>query len=396
MNPLTISATSIEVYESCPKRYEVEFINKVPSVQSSAAGLGTVCHETAEEWVKNEYYKNEAYGWAEMQAIYDIAYWGQFSDKSRWEEGKKLMISWLERNKPWFNKPGRTVISTEEKKSFPVTARSGETTGFTYIIDRMDRQERENGKFDIEVVDYKTLSLPVNAADLKNKIQARAYALAAQLEYLDASFIWVTFDMFRYDMVGTVFTVEDNRITYKYIRSVYERILADDDPQENLGPGCRWCIRQNDCKTLNAHINGGGSLRTSIASTGPNGAEDLALRLEKLRAAQQAIGNMAMQTEQDLIQLLRDTNVTNLDTDTFGIIAGVTTRRTVDSERVAAVIGQAMVGKYATVGITMLDEILKKETSLTDPQKQELVALIRKSYSDPKITLKRKLPLTVI
>ncbi len=254
MIPKTLSASSVVCYESCPARWKAEWLERVPSPSGSAATLGTICHAFAERWVKEGWYEkhlSETEAQEVLIRIYNEEFVKRSSDASRQEEGLDLCRTWVARQ-DW---TGRTVLSTEIKKSFMIPTSKGKIR-FNYIMDRMDR--RDDGV--IEAWDYKTSSWPIGPEDMRYKVQAQAYALAAQIEFPEAPGVWVFFDLMRFDPVGTYFTRDDNAKTWYYLKDLAERMLADEKAPERLNDTCRFCVRRFKCETLTKHAAGGGSL----------------------------------------------------------------------------------------------------------------------------------------
>ena len=376
MIPKTLSATSVQAYEECPARFEAEYLNRAPSPGGSAASLGSVCHATMEPWVRDGHYlANHSHPEAVLKGLYDEAYWRYFSDQSRYDEGWDLMKKWLARQ-DW---SGRTVLSTEEKKNFLVKTSAGDIP-FNYIMDRVDRLDSG----DIEVVDYKSLSQPVSPDKLRQKIQARIYALAAQLEHPDAPRIWVTFDMLRYEPVGVVFTKEENRETWKYLHALAERIIADSSPKEQLGNGCRFCIRKSACESLTKHAVAGGVLGISDPAAA-------AAKRFQLAAAQGAIKALIEELDTFIIDHCRNEDSISFDTDDYEVVLAPSARRQVDPSAVADIIGPALMARYGNLSISSVDTMLKGN-DLTDEQKSQLKQSIRKVYSDASVKVTERSP----
>ena len=373
--PTSFSASSMQTFLDCPARYNAEAIAKAQTPGGSAASLGTTCHTAIEEWVKFEHHK-QTYddGWPVMKAFYDQAYWENFKDSRRYQEGALLLQKWLERQ-DWSR---RTVLSVEVKNSFMLPLSIGDIP-FNYIMDRFDM--RDDGV--PEVVDYKTLSIPVQPEDLKQKIQARAYALAAQLAYPDADRIWVTFDMLRFDPIGIVFTKEENRATWRFLRKTAERIIASDGHLETLNPTCRWCIRKTICNTLNTHATHGGTMGLTDPVLAAKRAFDLR---NKIGGIQAEIADL----EKVTLDWMRNEDTDFLTTDDFDISVAVTGRRHIDAAMVAAIVGPQIMTKYGDIKVTSVDQILKNE-NLTSDQKSRLKQLFTTTYSEPAIKIKSKL-----
>lgn len=374
MIPKTLSATSIQAYEECPKRFEAEYLLRAPSPGGSAASLGTACHETIEPWVADGHYKKGyADEWSVMKALYDQAYWAVFSDPSRYDEGVNMLKGWLARQ-DW---SGREVLSTEEKKNFVIKTSVGDIP-LNYIMDRKDRLD--NG--DIEVVDYKTLSLPLSPEQLKHKIQARVYALAAQLEHPEAERIWVTFDMLRYDAVGIVFTKEENRATWKYLHALAERIIADAEPREQLGTGCRFCVRRLSCDALTRHSAVGGSLSMSDPAAA-------AERRYALAAAKSAIEQSIKDLDEFITDHCRANELLGYEAGDYAVRLTVSGRRQADSSVIAGIIGPDLTARYGDIKVSAIDNILKSD-DLTDEQKSMVRQSIRKVFGEPTVKIDKK------
>lgn len=379
MIPKSLSATSIQVFEECPKRFEVEYLHRTPSPSGSAASLGTACHEAIERWVAEGHYLMHTGSvdsqWAVMQALYDQAYWGAFSDPARYDEGKGLLRTWLGRQ----NWEGRTVLSTEQKKSFVIKTSVGDIP-FNYIMDRKDLLD--DG--DVQVTDYKSLSQPLSPDKLRHKLQARCYALAAQIEHPEAKRIWVEFDMLRYEPVAVVFTKEENRATWKYLHELAERIIADTNPQEKLGNACRFCVRKLECESLTKHAAGGGVL-------GLTGPAEAARKRYEIAAAKNALDALIKDIDEYLVAHCQYNDVTEFDAGEFEVSLGVSGRRQADATRVATIIGPDLMARYGNLNISAVDALLKGD-ELTADQKSQVRQTIRKAYGDPTVRVVEKSP----
>lgn len=378
MQPTSLSASAGLVFEGCEARYNAEYIQKIPDMSGSAGALGTACHTTLETWVAfGCHLSNEPF--STMEAIYNDAYYMEFSDQSRFEEGLGLVKNWFLRQ----NWDGRKVLSTELKETFDLTtADKAHTIPFTYIWDRCD--EWDDGT--IEVVDYKSVALPVQPEDLKKRIQPRAYALAAAIKYPGRDRYLITYDLLRYDHVGAWFTREDNVATWKYLQGLFARILASDGTTETLNPECRWCVRKGVCETLLKHAAGGGLL--GIADAGA--AAD---KRDKLDAAKRAIQATIDELDNYIMDHMESEDILDFDTPNTHVSVTATGRRKVDSERVAKVLGPEMMARYGTIGVTQIDDIMKNDPTLTSAQKSELKQLIRKEFGKPYVKTK---PITTI
>jgi hypothetical protein len=177
------------------------------------------------------------------------------------------------------------------------------TIPFTFIWDRCDRHDDGT----IEVVDYKTVIKPVQPNELKQRIQPRAYALAAMIKYPNATRILVTYDLLRYETVGTYFSREECIDTWRYLQALYVRILESDGTRETLNAECQYCVRKPVCKTLTEHSIGGGILGID----NPHDAADMRARLD---GAQKALKSLIGELDALVLEYCEDAGLLEFDT----------------------------------------------------------------------------------
>jgi hypothetical protein len=383
MIPRSLSASAVQTLEACFSRWYHESHLKADQPGSEAADLGSACHGALERYVVDGLWADHQNQYSTLIDYYVEEYEQRFTEPGRLDEGTQMLHKWWERQ-DWKN---RMILSSEVKESFPVKA-NGVEVPFNYIWDRCDEVTTDNGAY-IEVVDYKTISRPLAPGDLKNKVQARCYGLAAQMKYPQAERIWVTFDLLRFDPVGTVFTREDNVATYRYLQRVLRRVLEFDEttqaPLETLNSECHWCIRKGECLTLRDHGASGGVLGIKDIPTA-------AKRRYELECAKKGLD--AAITELDDLLLAHATEEELFTFDADDLQVDVTSRkaRALDSERAMQVIGPDLLAEYGSLGVTAMDKLLK-DKRLTDAQRSELKGLVRTTYGEPRIRVSPKNPI---
>lgn len=345
-------------------------------MSGSAADLGTAAHEALQIYVESDAYKTPDK--KKLLEIWESVYWNYFSDRTRYDEGATMLGDWYERNDLL---DGREILSTEVKESFNIPTSEGDIP-FNFIWDRADRLPDGT----IEVVDYKSTAIPVTPEDLKHKIQPRAYALAAAIKYPEAPAVWVSFDLLRFDTVGMLFTREDNIETWKYLKALAERIIADDTYEERLNPECRFCVRKLDCETLQQHSRGGGSLSISDF--------DQAINMRaKLNFAKAALDNQINDLDQFLLEKAEREDIKEHKTDLIKFSISVGSRRWIDSQRAAKVIGPERMLEYGSLQMKQVDALLK-DKSLDSETRSELRQLVRKKFNQPTVKTTPINPLT--
>jgi hypothetical protein len=365
MIPLSLSASSLAVFTLCPARWQSEYLNKTPSMGNKAASVGTSCHGACEMFVQQCYIEKKMEPSLKLLLdFYQMSYIATFgtadTDTDEYKDGVEMLERWFKRT----SFEGFEVLTVEVKKNFEVPFMvDGEkrTVPYNYVMDRMDRFEDGS----IRVVDYKTIRVPLNPDQLRRKIQARSYGLAAQIEYPDAPRIMVEFDMFRHESVGVVFTREDNANTWRYLKLEAQRIA--DTPNtgvpERLNSECQYCPRKARCGTLHKHMNGGGVLGIS-----PEEAVEM-----KYRAQSQMKGLERLIEEVDQVLLMEAVNRNELEWETpFGTVEiKGSRRRRAQTAAIAEIIGPDLMRKYGGLKMGNIDSLLKG-TELTDEQKRAI------------------------
>lgn len=383
MEPKSLSASAAHVFELCPARYGAESFARTPNSNNSAADLGTAVHDALEKWCLTNKMQDPEAELKELVLYFDAAYDNLFgADASRKEEGRDLCEKWYVRSHPIEHE----ILSAEIKESFPIKVKHPETgeqfvLPFNYIWDRCDRLP--DGE--IDVVDYKTISMYLNAEQMREKLQVRCYGLAAQVKYPNAPRIWVTYDMLRHgDPLGVSFTKEENIETYRYLQGLLVRILAADANhlEEKVNDECRWCIRKQVCSALRKHANVGGV----------HAITDPAVAAERRMKMSQVQGALKVAIEELDGMLMKHMKQEDLLEEEFGstkVIVSAQGKRDVDTEQVKRAVPDEVWETYAASKLTMgnLDKMMKDER-LTDEQRQAVKRLITKKFGAPRIVTK--------
>lgn len=380
MEPKTLSASAASVFELCEARYKANYIDRAAEISNKAGLLGSAVHEALEIWVKGGHHTAD---WPDiikreqaMQVVWESVYVDYFPDREHFAEGWGMLRKWLQ-EQDWTD---RTVISTEVKKYFDIPTSRG-ALRFNYIIDRMD--QLADGA--IDVVDYKSVRVPITVDRMKHLIQVRCYGVAAMIEYPDAPEIWVTYDLLRYNKVSVRLTRDDCVTTWKYLRKLAERIYESDGTKETLNPECRFCVRKHECETLKRNADNGGVL--SIGTL-----EELTDRLYHLMNVKAGLDAAISELQDHGMKLVEDAGLFEWETDSVSAKIKATGRREVDAELAARVVGPEIMARYGKLGVGSVEEILETE-DLTDAQRSQLKQLMRKKWSSPRIDLKPKSPI---
>lgn len=383
MEPKSLSATALQTAGLCLARFKAQHIDRASGFGGTAASLGSSVHGALELYVKNCIMEPK------MPATYEIlldffkmSYMEVFqtSDTNTIEflEGMEMLKRWHARTDFTTFK----VISCELKENFTLKTSIGDIP-FNYIWDRHDQLEEKVYR----VVDYKTNRWGLNPADLRNKLQARSYALAAQIKYNDAERIWVEFDMLRHEgPVGIVFSRDDNIATWKHLKAEAERIIATpyDDPPETLNSECLFCPRSTTCKALLKNIDIGGVMSHST----PGELVDVRAQLEWQR---KAVSSALTKLDEVILGRARAEDVLEYESDVNRLKVGVSSSRAIDAERAEHVLPPEVASQYMgkSLTITNVDKLLKG-SELNDEQKRQLASLIYFKKGEPRIKVEMK------
>jgi len=353
MEPRTLSASSIKCFEDCEAMYHAHYIDRVKERSGAAADLGTSVHTACEEWVN-----------AGAPADVDLLL-KQFDqdaimhglNQEMIKDGRKMLRDFYDR---WQEFPPHEVLTTEVKETFPLKV-GNKTVQVTYIWDRGDRMPDGS----IDVIDYKTWRKVLDAEDMRSTIQVRIYALSAAIKYKrdEPPAIWVTLDQMRTGPVSVKFTREDNQATWRYLKDVYQRILASDGTKMTINENCRYCVRKADCPELARAIEVGNIVKLR------NDPMRAATRLAELKAARNAVSDTIAQLEDFMSELLDEHEVPVINYET-GVQVKLEVRksRKIEHHGVNRVLN---LDPLARLSLPEIDEILAGD-QITDEQKWEL------------------------
>ena len=365
MEPKSLSASALQVYEACPARYKAEYIHRARGPANRAATLGTTVHAALELYVQ-AMLRNENPDQKYLLDMFRMQYLINFATSDVDREGVE-------------------VLSCEVKESFPIPTSIGEIP-YNYIWDRHDKV----GDNEFKVIDYKTNRWGINPQDLKKKIQARCYGLAAQIKHPQADRIWVEFDMLRHGgPVGIVFTREENAATWRWIKEKAEEIIKtpDDEVEETLNPECLFCVRKQECNALLLNIGVGGIF--SIA-----GSTEAIDRRAMLDYQKRAVEASIKELDAIILTEARELDVLDFESDLNRINITASSRRSADAEMIEKVIGDDLFDKYGGRSFTManVDKLLKGN-ELDASQKAMLRGLIYMKKGEPTVKVEPKNPI---
>lgn len=385
MIPKSISASSLDIAGKCLAMYKASAMDHAGGIQNPSATLGTTLHGALEVFVNPSMIKAGVWDWNFLEACYDKSFYENFSSDftSPWyTEGKKILKEWYSRGTQQSDLMNVEIISREVKKSFDVPYLiDGETktVPLNYIIDRLDQVSETVYR----VVDYKSQRSPWGPDELRRKIQARIYALAVQIEYPQATEVWVQFDFLRYERVAVAFNRKDNIQTWEDLKRALQRIIDTDvtAPPETLNESCRYCPRKFVCGALQIHLRVGGVLGISL--------ENLAEMYFQMKSQMDALSGMKDEIEQQLLSYANENDLLEFDLGKNIVKVTATKRRQIDRDKMAAIIGPELMAAYSRLNVSDIDE-MRRDPRLSPEQLSQLNDAVLYKYSDPTVKISQK------
>lgn len=382
MNPNSFSATALQVAELCLARYKAEFIDYGRGMQSNAANVGIVCHGTLEDFLRGVYIRKDMV-WDEKTffGLFHENYskvFGPDQSLPEYEDSHTLCYNWFHRDGLEAKFAARRILSLESKNNFPIETTAG-VKPVNYIMDRLDKI----GNTEYEVVDYKTNRVALTPEQLKNKIQARLYAVAVQIAFKDATSIWVTFDFLRHRPVSAEFSRADNIATWRMLQRATQRIVDTPDSRapETLNPECGWCVRKADCKALQNNIAVGGIFSKDV--------NELAKKYNELDDLMNAHASLRDEIEMLLLQHAIANDTLDFETDDAVVQLTAKARRVPQHAAIAAILGRDLALDTAKFRVSDIDRLIK-DGSVTREQAELLKVAMPPEVGDPKIKVAPK------
>lgn len=375
-------------------RWKSEYIDRAPNFSNAAADVGTSVHGGLEEYVKAVFIdKSHAHlSRTELKELlitfYQMSYIQTFGtsdiETQEYKDGFDLSMKWFGRT-DLASKPMLKVESAELKETIlvPYNHPDGtvENLKFNYIMDRVDQISETVW----EVVDYKTVRVPISPEDLVNKIQARAYALAIQIKHPEATRVIVTFDLLRHEQVSIEFNREDNIAFWRFLCSETQRIvnLNESDVRPTLNAECQYCVKKFTCKLMQGNISAGG-----IHSLSVNESVDM---IAKLKDQMKANGRIVEALEEIVMRHAAETDTLHWETEDGlrEVEIAVGRRRTFPAHRAAEVMGPELFAQMGSMTLGNLEKIIKDD-SLDADMRKELKSMIGYTNGNLNVKIKEK------
>lgn len=354
-----LSASSLKVWFACNDQWVDRYVNRNRgSSTNEAAEFGSKIHDALEEHVKSGDYQAPD-SWERLRSRWADLSHGNIADKLT-TIGEELLAHWHDRQ-DWSE---REVVSTEQKWTFPILHRYGETE-FQFIIDRVDRV---NGR--LEVVDYKSGNFMLGHDEMKTDIQALSYGTAAWIEVPDQPIYWVTFDYLRDMEIGVGFRPSELEAFYDKLVRTAEQIIEMDQELvvPTLNPGCRFCHKKIQCDKLSSVA------APYVAITGMDQGA-LARKRIDLAHAKPALEALIKEIDAELIPIFEaDDTLEHIvaSVDPFrGVTLANRNQRYVDMDAVRMALADDEIASFAKLGVKEVEELARQANEDGQPIRAE-------------------------
>lgn len=367
MIPRTLSASSLQVWSLCPDRWNAEYMNRAPGFSNSAADTGTAVHGGLELFVKACFIDKTHTGLTRVQqkellvTFYKMSYVQTFGtadmDTPEYKDGFDLTMKWFSRT-DLDAKQMVGVESAEVKQTIKVPYNHPDGTqhelDFNYLMDRVDQIDESTW----EVIDYKTIRVPIQPDELETKIQARAYGLALQILHPEATKIKVTFDLLRHEPVTIWLSREDNIAFWRYLCAETQNIINTEESEvrPRLNPECGYCVKKFSCPLMTKNIAAGG-----IFSLDVDGAVNM---IDMLKSQMKANNLIIDQLEEKIMMHAAATDSLEWETSDGVHKVEITSqrRRSFPADKAAEIMGPDLFSQMGNMTLGNLEKIIKDES----------------------------------
>jgi hypothetical protein len=183
--------------------------------------------------------------------------------------------------------------------------------------------------------------------------------------------------------VGIVFTLDQNRNTYRYLRKWAKKILDTEVEEamtmESINDECKFCIRKAVCGELLKNRTVGGIVGME--------RDDLINRRAMIQGQIAALKSLGDELDAHLKELAQHDDLETLASNENEVYWARSKRRAIDRiDVLEQILGPALFERVGSKSVTMgnLDKLLKKgDKTLTPEQKAQVQGLIRDNYGEP-------------
>ncbi|HTQ46624.1 MAG TPA: PD-(D/E)XK nuclease family protein [Polyangiaceae bacterium] len=237
------SYSHLDRFVSCPRLFQLHYIDRLPADDSDASRFGVLLHRTCEAALFEHVACRRSDGIepASVVRAYRRAWEeSELGDTLRFEEGLEIAKSWAVRQGcvAWHE-----VIGIEEPFEMAL--------GDYRIVGKMDRVERAGDV--VRVRDYKTTRVPMSREEVEGSLQLAIYDLAAYDLWPGAKRVELEIELLRHGtVIRTSRTDEQRAATREYILATIAKIEAAERAGGEMPTRptlqCATCDHRSQCR----------------------------------------------------------------------------------------------------------------------------------------------------
>lgn len=358
---IKLSATRINTFLQCKKKYWFGYVDKLPKLSSPAFKLGLACHEALEFggniW-KDE--NLEEFSKAHKKAIIDeykrkSVYFG-IEDFAEHKEGIEIVKARINDFRL-----GRRIVGLEDKFGFPGSPDFITDEGVPMIgaIDKTVEIDDDT----LLIVDYKTSKMVPDNDKLKNDIQLSVYHMIAEKLYPGYKRIILSLDMLRKnELVYTYRTQEDMAELREYLKLVYDAMcgLEEKDAKASLNTFCSWCDYKDNCEEYKEAYE---KSKYNFSSVTGMRDDELMLEWERVRDVKKVLEERERQLSLVMMEKIKHGGET-ISTDEKEMTVRQMARKTYDSGAIKDILSYDDYASVTTVNTNKLNKLCEKNPAL--------------------------------
>ena len=237
----TYSYSHLHRFISCPKSYQLHYVEWLEPESSDASHFGRLLHRTCER-AMHEHVCDRRTGAIEpgrITAAFRSAWQeNELSDPARFEEGLEIAKAWAARQ-GWVD--WEQIIGIE----MPFSLHLGDYR----IMGKFDRVD-STGRV-LRVRDYKSCRIPMSREEVESSLQLAIYDLAAHVCWPRADRVELEFDLLRHGtVIRTARTEAQREATRAFVLATIAKIEATyytEDFPARPGLQCTSCDQRSHC-----------------------------------------------------------------------------------------------------------------------------------------------------
>jgi len=247
----TLSFSKLRLYLLCPRQYYYAYAEGIFQKETRAGIFGSYVHAVLEDYLKHLLKTGKD---QDLEALYGLArkrekeYEGVPADGTLSFQEADIIFNRFASKKIDYRK----IYAVE--KHFRIPESADGSVSIDGRMDRIDREEKSDGKQFLHIIDYKTGTEQLTEEELKENMQMKFYVLAAWLLYRKV------YSLFRF----TLYYLCDNRevdFETEYdprfeeeITGHIEAVSRDDKYEKNIAQHCYYCPALKLCQPDLSHL----------------------------------------------------------------------------------------------------------------------------------------------